>query len=163
MTQVQNQGTGTTKSGTGSRYWRKHGAYFGVMPFFIFTGIFLIYPTWSVATGAFKNDKGAFDTAKIHELLASKAVHKAFQNSLEISFKTAVLGSILGGLFAWALVSGKPGGVFYRFSVALSSVLAQFGGVMLTFAFLATFGFNGVISSIFVKAAPNSFLRNSAA
>ena len=123
--------------------------------------IFLIYPTWSVITGAFKNDKGAFDTAKIHELLASKAVHKAFQNSLEISLKTAVLGSILGGLFAWALVSGKPGGVFYRFSVAISSVLAQFGGVMLTFAFLATFGFNGVISSIFVKAAPNSFLAQS--
>ena len=161
MTKVQNQGTGTTKSGTGSRYWRKHGAYFGVIPFFIFTGIFLIYPTWSVITGAFKNDKGAFDTAKIHELLVSKAVHKAFQNSLEISFKTAVLGSILGGLFAWALVSGKPGGVFYRFSVAISSVLAQFGGVMLTFAFLATFGFNGVISSIFVKAAPNSFLAQS--
>ena len=161
MTKVQNLGTGTTKGGTGSRYWRKHGAYFGVIPFFIFTGIFLIYPTWSVITGAFKNDKGAFDTAKIHELLVSKAVHKAFQNSLEISFKTAVLGSILGGLFAWALVSGKPGGVFYRFSVAISSVLAQFGGVMLTFAFLATFGFNGVISSIFVKAAPNSFLAQS--
>lgn len=161
MTNDQYQRTGITKGGTGSRYWRKHSAYLGVVPFLIFTGIFLIYPTYSVATGAFKNDKGAFDTTKIHELLALKSVHKAFQNSLEISFKTAVLGAILGGLFAWALVSGKPGGVFYKISVALSSVLAQFGGVMLTFAFLATFGFNGVISSIFVKAAPNSFLAQS--
>ena len=132
-----------------------------ILPFFIFTGIFLLYPTYSVITGAFQDEKGQFDISKVKELLASPVVRHAFSNSLEISFKTAVLGSILGGLFAWALVSGKPGGVFYKVSVALSSVLAQFGGVMLTFAFLATFGFNGVISSIFVKLAPNSFLAQS--
>ena len=118
MATTQYQGTGTKRFGTGSRYWRKRSAYLGVIPFFTFTGIFLLFPTWSVATGAFQNDKGNFDTAKIHELLASKAVHKAFQNSLEISFKTAVLGSILGGLFAWALVTGKPGSIFYRISIA---------------------------------------------
>jgi len=46
--------------------------------------------------------------------------------------------------------------------VALSSVLAQFGGVMLAFAFLATFGFNGLVSSFFLKVAPDSFLAQSA-
>ena len=161
MGQSQNQGTGTANGGTGSRYWRKRSAYLGVFPFFIFTGIFLIYPTWSVITGAFKNEAGEFDTAKISELYASPIVREAFGNSLEISYKTSVLGAILGGLFAWALVSGKPGGVFYKISVAISSVLAQFGGVMLTFAFLATFGFNGVISSLAVKLAPDSFLAQS--
>lgn len=160
MTKSQYQGTGTTR-GAGSRYWRKKSKYLGVFPFFAFTSVFLLYPTYSVITGAFTNAKGNFDVTKINELISSKIVRNAFQNSLEISFKTAILGSILGGLFAWALVSGKPGGIFYRVSVALSSVLAQFGGVMLTFAFLATFGFNGVISSIFVKAAPNSFLAQS--
>ena len=30
--------------------------------------------------------------------------------------------------------------------IAASGVLAQFGGVMLAFAFLATFGFNGLIT-----------------
>lgn len=161
MAKVQYQRTGTTSGGTGSRYWRSKSSYLGVIPFFIFTGIFLLYPTWSVITGAFHNEKGNFDTGKVSELIASPVVRHAFSNSLEISFKTAILGSILGGLFAWALVSGKPGGVFYKISVALSSVLAQFGGVMLTFAFLATFGFNGVVSSIFVKAAPDSFLAQS--
>ena len=114
-----------------------------------------------MVTGAFKNEEGKTNTAKITELLNSPIVRKAFSNSLEISFKTAVLGAILGGLFAWALVTGKPGGLFYKISVALSSVLAQFGGVMLTFAFLATFGFNGVISSLAVKFAPDSFLAQS--
>jgi putative spermidine/putrescine transport system permease protein len=161
MGQSQNQRTGTANGGTGSRYWRKRSAYLGVVPFFIFTGIFLIYPTWSVITGAFKNEAGEFDTAKISELYASPIIREAFGNSLEISYKTSILGAILGGLFAWALVSGKPGGVFYKVSVAISSVLAQFGGVMLTFAFLATFGFNGVISTLAIKLAPDNFLAQS--
>ena len=161
MSNNQYQGTGSATSGTGSRYWRSKSSYLGVIPFFIFTGIFLIFPTWNVISGAFKNEKNEIDTSKITELLASPIVRKAFYNSMEISFKTAILGAVLGGLFAWALVSGKPGGFFYKFSVAISSVLAQFGGVMLTFAFLATFGFNGVVSSLFVKVAPDSFLAQS--
>ncbi len=162
MANNQYQGAGSTKSGAGSRYWRKRSAYLGVIPFFAFTSIFLLYPTYSVVTGAFRSEDGKLNPGKITELLNEPAVRNAFANSLEISFKTAVLGSILGGLFAWALVTSKPGGIFYRFSVALSSVLAQFGGVMLTFAFLATFGFNGVVSSIAVKLAPDSFLAQSA-
>lgn len=158
----QNQGTGSANGGTGSRYWRKRSAYLGVIPFFAFVGVFLLYPTFSVVSGAFRNESGKYNPGKISELLNSKAVRNAFLNSLEISLKTAILGAILGGLFAWALVTSKPGSFFYRFSVALSSVLAQFGGVMLTFAFLATFGFNGVISSIAVKLAPDSFLAQSA-
>jgi putative spermidine/putrescine transport system permease protein len=161
MAEMQNRETGSATGGTGLRYLRKKSSYLGVIPFFLFAGIFLLYPTFSVVTGAFRSDDGKFNPGKVTELLNTVAVRNAFNNSLEISLKTAVLGSILGGLFAWALTTGKPGGIFYRFSVALSSVLAQFGGVMLTFAFLATFGFNGVVSSIAVKLAPNSFLAQS--
>ena len=153
--------TGSTASGTGSRYWRKKSAYLGVLPFFIFTSIFLLFPTYSVVTGAFRSEDGKYNPGKVSELLQTVAVRNAFKNSLEISLKTAIFGAILGGLFAWALTTGKPGGIFYRISIALSSVLAQFGGVMLTFAFLATFGFNGVVSSLAVKFAPDSFLAQS--
>lgn len=162
MSKDQIQGAGVTLRDTGSRYWRKKTSYLGVIPFLTFTGIFLIFPTYSVVIGAFQNAENEFDIKKINELLASPIVRSAFSNTLEISFKTAILGAIMGGLFSWALVSGKPGGIFYRFAVALSSVLAQFGGVMLAFAFLATFGFNGLISSLFMKIAPDSFLAQSA-
>jgi putative spermidine/putrescine transport system permease protein len=37
-------------------------------------------------------------------------------------------------------------------------VLAQFGGVMLAFAFLATFGFNGLATLLLAKLAPDSVL-----
>ena len=161
MKEVQNIETGSASSRAGSRYWRRKSAYLGVLPFFLFTAVFLFYPTINVALGAFQDQKGNFSTKILVGLLQSSTSRHAFSNSLEISFKTAIAGSILGGLFAWALATGKPGGIFYRLSVALSSVLAQFGGVMLTFAFLATFGFNGVISSLAIKFAPNSFLAGS--
>jgi putative spermidine/putrescine transport system permease protein len=162
MANVQYQGTGTAKRSTGSRYLRKNAAYLGVIPFLIFTGIFLLYPTFNVVKGAFEDSSGKSNPGKITELFNDPIVRSAFGNSIEISVKTAILGSILGGLFAWTLATAKAGGIFYRFAVALSSVLAQFGGVMLVFAFLATFGFNGVVSSLAVKFAPDSFLAQSA-
>lgn len=161
MKNTQNTETGSANNRTGSRYWSSKSAYLGVLPFFLFTGVFLLYPTINVVLGAFQDQKNRFSTKILFGLLQSSTARHAFSNSLQLSFKTAIAGSILGGLFAWALTTGKPGGIFYRVSVALSSVLAQFGGVMLTFAFLATFGFNGVVSGLAIKFAPNSFLASS--
>ena len=131
------KGTGSAKSRAGSQL----KDYAGLIPFLVISGIFLIYPTISVLIGAFQNGKNGWDFKTFRSVLADPTTHHAFANSMQLSLQTAISGSILGGLFAWALVNGKPDGYFYRFSVALSSVLAQFGGVMLTFAFLATFGF----------------------
>jgi putative spermidine/putrescine transport system permease protein len=161
LTQSLETRTGSAKSEAGSRYWRGKSAYLGIVPFLILTGAFLIYPTYSVVSGAFADSKNHFSMDTIFNLMKSPIVRHAFKNSLEVSFKTAILGAILGALFAWAITTGNPGSYFARVTVALSSVLAQFGGVMLTFAFLATFGFNGVISSLAIKIAPNSFLASS--
>ncbi len=161
MTQLQYKGTGSANGRTGSRYWRSKSAYLGVLPFLLFSGLFLLYPTWNVVSGAFKDNYGEFSTTVLKEVFNSPIARHAFANSLELSTKTAIVGAILGGLFAWAIASGKPGGVFYKVSVALSSVLAQFGGVMLTFAFLATFGFNGLVLTLAAKYIPNTFLADA--
>ncbi len=162
MASTQYSRTGSANRRAGSRYWRSKSAYLGVIPFFLFTSLFLFYPTLNVVTGAFRDQQNKFSTEMLFELLKSDRARQTFFNSLEISAITAIAGAILGALFAWALVTGKPGGIFYRVSVALSSVLAQFGGVMLAFAFLATFGFNGVVSTLALKVLPNSFLADSA-
>ncbi|MDP1711047.1 MAG: ABC transporter permease subunit [Candidatus Nanopelagicaceae bacterium] len=162
MTQVTNPRAGAATSSAGSRHWRSKAAYLGVLPFLIFSGLFLLYPTYNVILGAFKDNEDNFSVSALTEAFNSSITRHAFKNSLVLSFWTALAGSILGGLFAWALITGKKKGFFYRFSVALSSVLAQFGGVMLTFAFLATFGFNGVISTLALKVMPGSFLADSA-
>ena len=56
------------------------------------------------------------------------------------------LGAVLGGLLAWAVATGRRDGLLRRVVLAASGTLAQFGGVMLAFAFLATFGFNGLVT-----------------
>ena len=44
----------------------------------------------------------------------------------------------LGAVLAYAVASGNPDGLIRRLYLAGSGVLAQFGGVTLAFAFLAT-------------------------
>jgi putative spermidine/putrescine transport system permease protein len=44
--------------------------------------------------------------------------------------------------------------------LAAGGVLAQFGGVMLAFAFFATFGFNGFVTALALKVSETNFLAS---
>ena len=59
--------------------------------------------------------------------------------------KAAVHGQHVAVL-AWLIVSSPPTSMVRRAVISLCSVLAQFGGVALAFAFLATVGLNGVLT-----------------
>ena len=63
-----------------------------------------------------------------------------------LSATTAIAGAVLGALLAWLIVSRSPSSLIRRTVISLCSVLAQFGGVALAFAFLATIGLNGVLT-----------------
>ncbi|MGH7102551.1 MAG: ABC transporter permease [Acetobacteraceae bacterium] len=123
--------------------------YIGVVPFFLFVACFLFWPTVVVVVGAFQDAQGH---PTFHNLV--QAVQgpnlRAFTLSVTLSIVTAVLGAVLGGLLAWAVATGRPESMLRRAVVAASGTLAQFGGVMLAFAFLATFGFNGLVT-LFLK------------
>jgi putative spermidine/putrescine transport system permease protein len=56
------------------------------------------------------------------------------------------VGAVLGALLAWAVSTGPPDGMLRRVVTSASGVLAQFGGVTLAFAFLATVGFEGLVT-----------------
>jgi putative spermidine/putrescine transport system permease protein len=73
----------------------------------------------------------------------------AFTKSIQLAVMTAIAGAIFGALLAWAVARGDPNGQLRQIVIAASGVLAQFGGVMLAFAFLATFGFNGLVTIFF--------------
>jgi putative spermidine/putrescine transport system permease protein len=70
----------------------------------------------------------------------------AYETSIELSLVTAALGVALGGLLAYAVVRrGTPR--FVRSVVtAFSGVAANFAGVPLAFAFIATLGTVGVVT-----------------
>jgi putative spermidine/putrescine transport system permease protein len=63
-----------------------------------------------------------------------------------LSAVTAVLGAVFGALAAYALVTAREGGLLRRVVTSACGVLAQFGGVTLAFAFIATIGLSGFVT-----------------
>ncbi|MCX5208351.1 ABC transporter permease [Kitasatospora sp. NBC_00240] len=119
--------------------------YLGVLPFLAYVGVFLIYPTLVVVVGAFQGDDGHLSTANVRVL--SRGVYlEAFVRSIELSATAAMVGAVLGSLLAWAVTTARPDGTLRRTVLAGCGVLAQFGGVTLAFAFIATFGLTGLVT-----------------
>jgi putative spermidine/putrescine transport system permease protein len=115
-----------------------------LVPFFALVFFFLVIPTVTVIVSSVYQD-GVFSLERIQALFSETAL-TALWKSVLLSASTAVIGAFLGALLAWLIVSRPPESLFRRMVVSLCSVLAQFGGVALAFAFLATVGFNGVLT-----------------
>ncbi|HHU39750.1 MAG TPA: ABC transporter permease [Propionibacterium sp.] len=137
----------TGRDATASRPARRWLAHAGTLPFFAYTGVFLILPTLLVVVGAFRSREGAFTLNGLEQLLSPRTL-TIFANSLVLSAVTAVVGAVLGALIAYALATAPSGSMGRRLFTAFCSVVAQFGGVMLAFAFIATFGINGLLTRL---------------
>lgn len=115
-----------------------------LVPFFAVVGIFLIVPTITVIVSAVFNG-GRFSLTRVQALFSETAL-LALGRSVLLAASTAIVGAVFGALLAWLIVNRSPTSIVRRTVVSLSSVLAQFGGVALAFAFLATIGLNGVLT-----------------
>ena len=113
-------------------------------PFFLYVGIFLLLPTAIVVGGAFIDSNGL--SLSNFSTMNQRFVINAFINSVVLSLATAIIGAVFGALLAYAVATGNPNGVFRRLVSSACGVLAQFGGVTLAFAFIATLGSAGLIT-----------------
>jgi putative spermidine/putrescine transport system permease protein len=129
---------------------RPSGALAGVVPFFAYTTVFLLIPTLVVVIGAFLDGSNRPTLANV-EALTQPAVVRGIVQSVILSAVTAVAGAVLGGLLAYAVSTAKPTSATKRFVTALCGVLAQFGGVALAFAFVASFGATGLLTLLLGK------------
>ena len=138
------QGSGPSVTSAIAAHRREIGTFGVTIPFFAYTACFLLSPTVIVIVGAFQNADGGFTLNNVSKLFEANTI-AAFATSLLVSVISALIGAVVGALASYALVIGsKPNGLLRRMVGAISSVLAQFGGVMLAFAFIATIGINGV-------------------
>lgn len=119
--------------------------YLGAVPFLAYVAVFLLYPTLTVVGGAFTSTGGGLTLANLRAVTGG-AYRDALVRSLELSAITAVVGAVLGALLAWAVAGGRPDGTLRRVATSAAGVLAQFGGVTLAFAFLATVGSEGLVT-----------------
>jgi len=122
----------------------------GTVPFFAYTAIFLVLPTLLVVVGAFRSREGVFTLNGITQALSERTIG-IFINSLVVSAVTALIGAVAGALIAYALATAPSGSLMRRTFTAFMSVVAQFGGVMLAFAFIATIGINGMVTRLMTQ------------
>jgi putative spermidine/putrescine transport system permease protein len=119
----------------------------GLRPFLVFVFIFLSIPTITVAVGAFQDEGGGYSLEKVRALGEETPMH-ALQQSLLLSFSSAAVGAVLGALLSYLVVTAPPTSIMRRAITAVCGVLAQFGGVTLAFAWIATLGFGGLLTSL---------------
>ncbi len=147
MTAVLTSGAHAKRAGSSAISFAAHRRELGTIavsiPFFAYTACFLLAPTVIVIVGAFQSADGSFTVANFNKLFEANTI-AAFGTSILELVASAVIGAIVGALASYALVIGSSRTACGRMISAISSVLAQFGGVMLAFAFIATIGINGV-------------------
>lgn len=97
-----------------------------------------------VVLGAFGGQNGP--TLGNLGTLTQPFIVSAFINSFLLSATSALIGAALGATLAYAVATGKPNGVLRRLVSSACGVLAQFGGVTLAFAFIATIGGAGFVT-----------------
>src|SRR5664279_5368428 len=116
----------------------------GAVPFLAYVAIFLILPTIIVVAGAFSGPNGP--TLSNIKALSQDYIVTSFKNSIELSAASAIIGAVCGAVLAYVIVSGKPDSTLRRIVTSAAGVLAQFGGVTLAFAFIATLGGEGLVT-----------------
>lgn len=120
-------------------------ALLGLLPFAVFVLLFLFVPTAVVAVGAFVDVDGRPSLGALGAL-SEQFVVDGFVRTIVLALVTSLIGAVVGGLVAYAVSTAREGSLVRRTVTSAAGVLAQFGGVMLAFAFIATLGFQGLVT-----------------
>ncbi len=116
----------------------------GLLPFLGYLLIFLVVPTITVIVGAFQ-ENGHFTLVNIQALFTDTTL-TVLRRSVVLSATSALVGAFFGSFLAYLVATRPATSAFRRVVTAISGVLAQFGGVPLAFAFIATLAFSGVLT-----------------
>ncbi len=120
-----------------------------MVPFFLYIGLFLLLPTVILAVGALVDKHGNLTLANV-TAIGQPYLLRTFVGSTIISLISALVGAVAGAMLAYAVATGNPRGVLRRVVTSAAGVFAQFGGVTLVFAFIATLGTVGIVT-VFLK------------
>jgi putative spermidine/putrescine transport system permease protein len=121
----------------------------GILPFLLFSFLFLIGPTFYLVIGSLQNAAGQWTLENFAQLF-SPQIAQTYLNSIEISLATAVFGGIFGFLLAYAVISGGLPRILRSGLMTFSGVASNFAGVPLALAFVFTLGQQGLVT-LFLK------------
>ena len=149
-TQSQNV-VAVQKLGGDKRSWRQNSElrkklfdYSGLIPFFIFTIIFIGLPTSSVIVNAFRGNSGEWTFENLRVAFGD-IYFTSLIGSLQLGFTSALTGSVIGIAISYAVaISGRK--KLQRIVSTASGVFANTGGVPLAFFFIAAIGNYGLVT-----------------
>jgi putative spermidine/putrescine transport system permease protein len=120
-------------------------AWLGLIPFLGFAALFLLAPAGFLVVGSFQDNHGNFTVANLVGLF-QPFVLQAYWLSLQVSVITAISGGVFGFLLAYATIVGGLPRATRSLILTFSGVAANFAGLPLAFAFIATLGRTGAVT-----------------
>lgn len=126
-------------------FGRIAGNWAGVIPFLAFAAIFLLLPTANIVMGAFRGSDGEWTLQTLAKLAEPRLV-ASFWLSLKVSVISAALGALIGLLIAISFTHGGLPPAVRSPMLTFAGVGANFAGVPLAFAFIASLGRLGFIT-----------------
>lgn len=126
-------------------------SWLGFAPFFIFCLLFELLPALMIIQSSFvDSNTGAFTLNNFQRMLTQSDKLHAFQNSISISVVTALIGAVVGFIAAYGVYNMRSSRL-RNLIIGFSSVSANFAGIPLASAFIATLGATGFITLIFLN------------
>ena len=123
-------------------------SWLGLVPFLLFCLLFEILPAIVVIqTSLADSQTGAFTLNNYQRIVSQVSNLHAFQNSISLSLVTALSGGVFGFLAAYGIYRLRSSGL-RNFLISFSSIAANFAGVPLAFAFIATLGVTGFVTEL---------------
>ena len=138
-----------TKRLRGIRWSYTLSSWLGLVPFLLFCLLFEVLPAVVIVQGSFVNSNtGAITLSNYQRMLSQVSNLRAFQTSTSLSLVTALLGAFFGFLAAYSVYNLRISWL-RNFLIGFSSIAANFAGVPLAFAFVATLGATGFVTVLF--------------
>lgn len=130
---------------------RRDVSWLVLLPFTLYVTIFFLLPTFAVFQSAFvaKDPQTHASHRTMANITAALRGHyrAAFISSIRLALVTAVIGAIAGTMIGQVLVTSRRSGL-RQIVLTASGVFANFGGVPLAFAFIATIGNAGYLATL---------------
>jgi putative spermidine/putrescine transport system permease protein len=124
---------------------RRMESTFVVAPFVIYSFLGLGVPALAVFYLAFHGETGGW-TFENMRLVSHGIFLIGFENSIKLGLLTSLIPGVIGVFVAYAIQTSKSTAL-KRLTSTGSGVLANFGGVNLTFMFIATLGSAGILTA----------------
>ncbi|MFI8715615.1 ABC transporter permease [Brevibacillus brevis] len=113
------------------------------IPFFAMIALFLLVPLLSMIGGSFQAEGGGgFTMSHYREIFSNPYYLQAFENSVLISFLSALIGIVVA-VFATYAITRFPQALQQRVLV-ITNLTSNFAGIPLAFAFIVLLGNSGL-------------------